>query len=60
MMRCFCVTNQRLLGGIVYETQRGYNLSEEGIDDEQLEDLPICPAGAMNKLIERFSGASVL
>ena len=40
----------------LYEIQRGYNLSEEGIDDEQLEDLPICPAGAMNKLIERFSG----
>ncbi len=40
----------------LYEIQRGYNLSEEGVDDCKSQDLPICPAGAMNKLIERFSG----
>lgn len=39
----------------LYEIQRGYNLSAEGIDNEQA-DLPVCTAGTFNKLMEKLSG----
>lgn len=39
----------------LYEIQRGYNLNARG-EDDGLEDKPICPAGAFNKLIEKLVG----
>ena len=39
----------------LYEIQRGYNLSETGIDQGG-EDKPICMAGTFNKLIEKLQG----
>ena len=39
----------------LYEIQRGYNLSDTGLDQGG-EDLPICPAGTFNKLIEKLQG----
>ena len=39
----------------LYEIQRGYNLSDEHIDTGD-EDLPICPGGTFNKLIEKLQG----
>ena len=39
----------------LYEIQRGYNLSNEGVDQGGL-DRPICSAGAFNKLIEKLVG----
>ena len=39
----------------LYEIQRGYNLSESGIDKKPKEpDLPICLPGAFNKLLEKL------
>ncbi|HCU05651.1 MAG TPA: hypothetical protein DIC51_05110, partial [Coxiellaceae bacterium] len=38
----------------LYETQRGYNLSEAGIDDGQA-DHSICIAGTFNKLVEKLA-----
>ncbi|MFZ4076403.1 MAG: hypothetical protein ACOYKA_00320, partial [Legionellaceae bacterium] len=46
---------QALLIDGLYEIQRGYNLSEEGEDDE-LDDHPICVAGTFNKLMEKLNG----
>lgn len=43
----------QLIQGL-YEIQRGYNLNETGVDGGS-EDLPICPAGAFNKLLEKLS-----
>lgn len=40
----------------LYETQRGYNLDDQGIDDERDEDQPICRLGAFNKLISVLNG----
>ncbi|OGT65743.1 MAG: hypothetical protein A3J38_03400 [Gammaproteobacteria bacterium RIFCSPHIGHO2_12_FULL_45_9] len=40
----------------LYEIQRGYNLSENGIDNHALDDHPICSAGTFNKLIEKLQG----
>lgn len=40
----------------LYEIQRGYNLSEMGIDDNNPKDRSICPPGAFNKLIEKLQG----
>lgn len=37
----------------LYEIQRGYNLSETGVDQGGL-DKPICMAGTFNKLIEKL------
>jgi hypothetical protein len=37
----------------LYEIQRGYNLSEQGLDD-QAEDKTICQSGSFNKLIEKL------
>lgn len=39
----------------LYEIQRGYNLSEDNIDDHDPDDRPICVAGTFNKLIEKLS-----
>lgn len=39
----------------LYEIQRGYNLSETNIDDNE-KDKPICLPGAFNKLIEKLWG----
>ncbi len=40
----------------LYEIQRGYNLSETGIDDQKDKDEYICSAGTFNKLIEKLQG----
>jgi hypothetical protein len=40
----------------LYEIQRGYNLSEAGIDDGDNKDNPICAAGTFNKVVEKLSG----
>jgi hypothetical protein len=48
--------NQLIEG--LYEIQRGYNLLETG-QDQGGEDVPICPAGAFNKLIEKLQGIHV-
>jgi hypothetical protein len=51
-------TREDALGQFVqglYEIQRGYNLSESGIDKKPKEpDLPICLPGAFNKLLEKL------
>src|SRR3990167_7222643 len=39
----------------LYEIQRGYNLSDTGVDRGG-EDRPICSAGTFNKLIEKLQG----
>ncbi|MDG2348461.1 MAG: hypothetical protein P8L77_03250 [Gammaproteobacteria bacterium] len=39
----------------LYEIQRGYNLNDNGIDDNKY-DSPICPGGSFNKLIEKMVG----
>lgn len=39
----------------LYEIQRGYNLSEDGVENGG-DDLPICAAGTFNKLVEKLSG----
>jgi hypothetical protein len=39
----------------LYEIQRGYNLSESGLDNG-LQDRSICSAGTFNKLIEKLQG----
>ncbi|WP_218813791.1 hypothetical protein [Rickettsiella endosymbiont of Dermanyssus gallinae] len=39
----------------LYEIQRGYNLSDSGVD-EGGTDQYICPPGAFNKLIEKLQG----
>ena len=39
-----------------YEIQRGYNLSEIGVDDHAPEDHPICTGGTFNKWCEKLSG----
>ncbi|HEY2566854.1 MAG TPA: hypothetical protein VGH95_04020 [Candidatus Aquirickettsiella sp.] len=39
----------------LYEIQRGYNLSQSGID-EGFRDRYLCPAGIFNKLIEKLHG----
>jgi hypothetical protein len=46
---------QLLIDGL-YEIQRGYNLSEEGVDNGSLSDIPICVGGTFNKLIEKLAG----
>ncbi len=38
----------------LYEIQRGYNLSETGVDDGRERDRYICLAGTFNKLIEKL------
>lgn len=43
------------LENALYEIIRGYNLDENGIDDQKT-DKPICFGGAFNKLIEKFVG----
>lgn len=40
----------------LYEIQRGDNLSETGIDNQEPEDKFICPPGTFNKLVEKLSG----
>lgn len=44
-----------LIDGL-YEIQRGYNLSDIGVDNKSLTDLNICPAGTFNKLVEKLYG----
>ena len=39
----------------LYEIQRGYNLSEDGVDQGG-PDRPICCAGTFNKFIEKLQG----
>ncbi|WP_342227001.1 hypothetical protein [Rickettsiella endosymbiont of Rhagonycha lignosa] len=39
----------------LYEIQRGYNLSETGLDNG-IPDKPICAGGTFNKLIEKLEG----
>ncbi len=39
----------------LYEIQRGYNLSNTGVDQGG-QDRPICSAGTFNKLIEKLQG----
>jgi hypothetical protein len=46
-----------LINGL-YEIQRGYNLNEQGIDN-QGNDRPICIAGTFNKLMETLQVACV-
>ena len=40
----------------LYECQRGYNLSDTGIDHLALSDSHICVAGTFNKLVEKLAG----
>ncbi len=40
----------------LYEIQRGYNLSELGVDDGNPDDQSICIAGTFNKLMEKLQG----
>lgn len=49
---------QKELMGALYEIQRGYNLNASGIDNEVVEDLPICEPGTFNKLMEKMVGIS--
>lgn len=44
----------QLVDGL-YEIQRGYNLSETGVDDHR-QDRPICTSGTFNKIIEKLAG----
>ena len=37
-----------------YETQRGYNLDDEGVDKGDLTDGFICTSGTFNKIIEKL------
>jgi hypothetical protein len=46
---------QQLIEGL-YEIQRGYNLSQNNQDDNDLTDKPICAAGTFNKLCEKLIG----
>jgi hypothetical protein len=39
----------------LYESQRGYNLSDEWVDEGGV-DNPICTAGTFNKLVEKLAG----
>ncbi len=39
----------------LYEIQRGYNLSANGLDDGK-KDKPICTSGTFNKLLEKIEG----
>ena len=45
----------QLIEGL-YESQRGYNLSETGVDDCNPTDKPICTAGTFNKMLEKGQG----
>ena len=45
-----------LLVEALYEIQRGYNINEEGDDNGDSRDLPICTSGAFNKIIEKLNG----
>ncbi|HEY2567374.1 MAG TPA: hypothetical protein VGH95_06700 [Candidatus Aquirickettsiella sp.] len=47
--------NKQFIDGL-YEIQRGYNLSETGVDNGQGADKPICSAGTFNKLMEKLHG----
>jgi hypothetical protein len=40
----------------LYEIQRGYNLSDSGVDDGKPDDRLICSGGTFNKLIEKLVG----
>lgn len=40
----------------LYEIQRGYNLDENGVDNLDPLDKPICPGGSFNKLSEKLKG----
>lgn len=40
----------------LYEIQRGYNLSETGVDDGHSVDKTICASGTFNKLLEKLAG----
>ncbi|MRI34063.1 hypothetical protein EOPP23_13785 [Endozoicomonas sp. OPT23] len=40
----------------LYECQRGNNLSESGIDDDDIKDFMICKMGAFSKLINSMQG----
>lgn len=40
----------------LYEIQRGYNLSEGGVDNGSDSDHPICAGGTFNKLLEKLVG----
>lgn len=46
---------QKLFIEGLYECQRGYNLSEEGVDNGK-SDLPICHRGSFNKAMEKIRG----
>ena len=39
----------------LYESQRGYNFSDEGVDNGGVDNL-ICTAGTFNKLVEKLEG----
>ncbi len=41
----------------LYEIQREYNLSERGVDNGVIGDLPACTAGTFNKILEK--GANI-
>jgi hypothetical protein len=43
---------KKALFNALYEIQRGYNLSETGVDDNNEKDKPICMSGTFHKLIE--------
>ena len=40
----------------LYETQRGDNLSEAGVDNHHPDDESICPSGTFNKIMEKLCG----
>lgn len=44
------------LVNFLYEAQRGYNINEQNIDDNDPRDKPICCGGHFNKFIESLNG----
>jgi hypothetical protein len=45
----------QLIEGL-YETQREHNISATGMDDGCGDDIPSCPSGTFNKMIEKGQG----
>lgn len=45
----------KLLIHSLYETQRGYNLNNVGVDNNNTKDSPICVPGNFNKIVESLS-----
>jgi len=47
---------QALLVDGLYEIQRGGNIQDDGLDNGNPVDIPICQSGAFNKILEKLNG----